>query len=115
VKRKFQFHPTNLSELGEPYSSFPSRQPKICDESHFVSRQLHHVHTIGPVVVPGYFCDSAYLADSFSLALLTNLSTPANPFFIYLHVDSAENDFINAFKAAIAAPTSTTRGLFYYY
>jgi len=36
--------------------------------------------------------------------LLTNLSTPASPFFINLRVDSnTENDFIYFVKAAIAA------------
>jgi len=83
---------------------FPLDKLEFCAQSHFVSRQLHCVHTIGAAGVPGYLRDSANLADSFSLTFLTDLSTPGNPFFIDLRVDSnTENDFINFVKAAIAA------------
>jgi hypothetical protein len=63
----------------------PLTQLKFCDESHFVSRQLHHDSSIGPVGVRPYLHDAADLSESCLLTLLLDLSNEANPFFINLH------------------------------
>jgi transposase len=82
----------------------PFTQLKFYDESHFVSRQLHHDLTISPIGVRPYLHDAANLAESFLLTLLLDLSNKAIPFFIYLHTGSnTEFNFLTFIRAAVAA------------
>lgn len=82
----------------------PFAQLKFCDESHFVSRQLHRDLSVSPIGVRPYLHDAADLAESFSLTLLLDLSNATNPFFIDLRAGSnTEFDFLAFVRAAVAA------------
>lgn len=82
----------------------PFAQLKFCDESHFVSRQLHRDSSVSPVGVRPYLHDAADLAESFSLTLLLDLSNETNPFFVDLRAGSnTEFDFLAFVRAAVAA------------
>lgn len=82
----------------------PITQLKFCDESHFMSRQLHHNLSVSPIGVHPYLHNATNLMESFSLTLLLNLSNTTNPFFINLHAGSnTELDFLAFVHAVVAA------------
>lgn len=74
----------------------PLERIKFCDESHFVSQQLHRSQVIGPINTSSYLSDAEDISDSFSLTLLVNLANPANLFYIDLRANSnTEWDFLD--------------------
>jgi hypothetical protein len=82
----------------------PLAKLKFCNELHFIVHQLHCTQVIGPISEQCVLRNSGNLSDSFSLTLLTNLTTPDNPFYINIRSDSnSEEDFFNFVVAAIAA------------
>jgi len=84
--------------------SIPWIRLKFLDEAHFVSRDLYHRRVIGPRGYKLFVVETAELNLSYSLTLLTDLSTPTNPFFISLRSESnTEWDFLNFVVDAVQA------------
>jgi hypothetical protein len=84
--------------------SIPWIRLKFLDEAHFVSRDLYQQRIIGPRGYKLFLVETAELNLSYSLTLLTDLSTPANPFFLTLRSESnTEWDFLNFVVDAVEA------------